>query len=170
MPILVVREFGCGETSRHRTMHGAVAPQHTRCFITQAKSLTRIRCITNTGNRPRRYGCIRPGWPSVVTAVIVGNVQKTESGEITRDSKVRLCFRLCTAMGGFALSQRQATSKAASTLLSAFRLLPRLEGVYIQRARSRQRQLRFTKSYQLADRPNQCFPAVCDLTPKARKL
>ena len=44
---------------------------------------------------------------------------------------VPLVFCLWLAVGGFTLFQRQATSKSASTFLSTFRLLPRLEEVYI---------------------------------------
>ena len=50
----------------------------------------------------------------------------------------RLVFRLWLTENGFTPSKRQATSKPASAFLSAPRLLPRLEELYIRRVHYRQ--------------------------------
>ena len=57
-----------------------------------------------------------------VVVVMIGNRQKTGSDERTRDSMVRLVFYLWLAVSGFALSQRQATSKVSTGIFVRFPL------------------------------------------------
>ena len=122
----LVQESGCGVTSRpvrrcYRNRGGLLRKQKAR------RECDALRAQTTGPKGMRSY---TTQWPCVVV-VIVGNRQKAESDERMRDSMVRLVFCLWLAESGFTLSQRQATSKSASTFLSACRLLPRLEEVYI---------------------------------------
>ena len=101
-----VREFGCGITSCHVR-----------------------RCCRNRGGLLRKQNLDENAMH--VAVVIIGNRQKTESDERTRN----LMVRLVSAFGWLpvvlpSLSAKQLV-KLASTFLSAFRLLPRLEEVHI---------------------------------------
>ena len=96
-----------------------------------------MRCITNTDNRPQGgdvelYVPVASGRVLLLCFVFIGNRQETESDERTGDSMVRLGFCLWLAARGFALSQRQATSRPAPAFspLSAASFLGWKEWIY----------------------------------------
>ena len=120
-----VREFGCGVSVQLVAMYGAVAAttEVVYWFITQAKkTLTQMRCTaSNRQKAPRGCGAIQPSG-RVLLLWLLRNRQRTESDERRRDSMVRLVFCLWLAVSGFALSQRQATSKDSIDIFVRFPL------------------------------------------------
>ena len=103
-----------------------------------SKSLTGMRCIyQHRQQAPRGYGAIRPSDP-VTVCCCCDHWQTDKRPRVTRE-RVREArwFGWFSAFGWLrevlpSLSAKQLV-KAASTFLSAFRLPPRLGGVYIRR-------------------------------------
>ena len=92
-------------------MYGAVAATEVAYYA--SKSLRQMRCVASKRQQaPRRCGAIQPSG-RVLLLCLLRNRQRTESDERRRDSMVRLVFCLWLAVSGFALSQRQATSKGS---------------------------------------------------------
>ena len=104
-------------------MYDAAAAAATEVVYYASKSLTQMRCIASHRQQaPMGMRSYTAQWPCVVV-VIVGNRQRTESDERRRRySMVRLVFCLWLAVSGFALFQRQATSKVSIGIFVRFPL------------------------------------------------
>ena len=87
-----------------------------------SKSLTQMRCIaSNRQQAPRGCGAIQPNG-RVLLLCLLRNRQRTESDERRRGPMVRFVFCFWLAVSGFALSQRQATSKVSIGIFVRFPL------------------------------------------------
>ena len=116
-------------------MHGAVAATEVVCDASRKLVANAMHCKTTRQQAPR--GC---GWTAICVVLLLSVLETDEKKrecrvwEYSEQSVSR--FSDLGWRSGFSLSSAKQLVKSASACLSAFRLLPRLEGGYMRRAHS----------------------------------
>ena len=109
-------------------MYDAAAATEVVCYASRKLVANAMHCRQQAtdpkGMRLDRYLCC-------IVVVSVGNRQNESDDSWNTRKSVSLSFRPWMAESGFPSLSAKQLVKSASTFLSAFRLLPRLEEVYI---------------------------------------
>ena len=126
-------------------MHDAVAATEVVCDASRKLVANAMHCQTTRLQAPR--GC---GWSAICCTVVVCVGNRREETRVTspetRNNRF-LGFLLLVGGAGFPSPSAKQLVKSASTFLSAFRLLPRLEEVYIHRVHTKPQPPRFAEKW-----------------------